>query len=144
MKIKYIFFVNYVVAVLAVIFSLLQDGNASSLLMLIGFPQWIAFVVMLGYLHMKNVLKAAGHIEDLRDSISFIFGIITPVLFFVVSIPLSLALDVSPDCSFLFRVSLFFGVLSGLMALYLAGVVIYITYPIQVKFNAGIYKKIID
>lgn len=144
MKIRYIFCINYAVAVFAVIFSLLQGGDVTSLLIFIGFPQWFAFIMVLGYLHARNVLKAAGYVEDLRNSISSRFAIVALALCFLVSIPLSLTLNGAPDGSVLFRVFLFSGVLSGLMALYLAGVLIYLIYPLQVKFNAGIYKKIID
>lgn len=144
MKIKYIFAINYVVAFFAVILSLLQDGDVSSLLIFVGFPQWFALLVTLGYIHAKNVLKVAGYVEDLKNTVNFSFTMVALVLWFLVSIPLSFVLHGEPDNSVFFRVFLFFGVLSGLMGLYLGGILIYIMYPLQVKFNAGIYKKLVD
>lgn len=144
MKIKYIFVVNYVVAFFALILSLLQGGDVSSLLIFVGFPQWLAFLVTLGYLHAKNVLKVAGCAGDLKNTVNFSFSVVALVLWFLVSIPLSFVFNGSPDGSAFFRVFLFSGVLSGLMALYLTGVLIYIMYPLQVKLNAGVYKKLVD
>ncbi|MEQ5055156.1 hypothetical protein ABN154_25660 [Klebsiella michiganensis] len=144
MKIKYIFVVNYVVAFFALILSLLKEGDVSSSLIFVGFPQWFAFIVTLGYLHAKNVLKAAGCAGDLKNAVNFSFSVVALALWFLVSISLTFVFNESSDGSAFYRAFLFSGTLSGLMGFYLGGVLIYIMYPLQVKLNAGVYKKLVD
>lgn len=144
MKIRNYLFVNYIITALAVFLSFLHAGDISSILLWIGFPQCFALILILGYLHTRNVLKAAGHPDDLKDSVSSKFAMITLGVWFLASILLSLAFPASIDSPVFSQVFTFVTVLSNLMALCIVGVLIYTLYPLQVKFNAGVYKKLID
>lgn len=144
MKIRNYLFVNYIITALAVVLSLLHVGDKSSMLMWIGFPQWFALILILGYFHARNVLKAAGHSGDLKDSVSVRFSQITLAAWFFVSIALSYGVFISVGASVFDQLFITVCILSNVMALCIVGILIYILYPLQVKFNAGVYKKLID
>lgn len=135
MKLKLIVFANYFFALIALVLATFFSGVSLSSYLPIFFPQFAVLVALTKYYHVKNVLRAAGDLHAIRQELKPLHAV---MLIFASIVLLYLA------ASF-FRLDMEYKItilISGVLAILTFASVFIVLYPILVKLDAGIYKKV--
>lgn len=136
MKLRLIVFVNYFFALIAVVLVYFYSGLSLSPFLPIFFPQFAVLVALLKYIHVRNVLKAAGDSTTINSTLKLPHAV---MLIFVAIVLLGFAIA-------FFHLDMKYKVMilvSGDLAILTLGSIFVVLYPVLVKLDSGIYRKVI-
>ncbi|HDX8940557.1 TPA: hypothetical protein RQN91_005523 [Klebsiella michiganensis] len=135
MKLRLIVCVNYFFALISVVLVFFFSGLSLSPFLPIIFPQFAVLVALLKYVHVKNVLKAAGDSTAINSTLKLPHAVILisvavallgfAIIFFHLDMEYKVIILVSGDLAILTLVSIFV-----------------MLYPVLVKLDSGIYRKV--
>ena len=135
MKLRLIVYANYFFALIAVVLAFLFSGLSLSPFLPIFFPQFAVLVALIKYAHVRNVLKVAGDSTAINSTLKLPHAVLLisvavvllgfAISFFHLDMMYKIMVLVSGDLAILTLVSIFV-----------------VLYPVLVKFDSGIYKKV--